>query len=303
MVTIRVCPACGVDLVDQRDAVEVGDPWYGTEGSFTFVSCQNPQCRSLVQVPVPSAPLLDRAYSHYYTHTIEDSLLKQILQNLFGGRLKSLRLPESRGRVLLDFGCGDGKDMVALRDLGWDVLGIDTDAAARAAAQQRGLLVYASLADLPTATQIDVVLLRHVVEHVLDPAAFLRSLLPFLSDGASLVIVTPNCDAVGRRVFKRYWRGYDAPRHLQIFTPDGLSLLIRRSGYRPDSVHTAESSPGGMHSESFAHMIARLGAPPWVTYVLGRLGGLFLSFTWRVVRRFSHDSVGEEIFARAVRSD
>lgn len=296
------CPACGVRIPRERDSVKVEDPWYGTPGSFTFVTCQNPPCRTLVQVPAPTNSVLAQAYADYYTHSIEESSFKRVLQALFGGRLRSLNLPESRGRVLLDFGCGDGQDMVALRERGWDVLGIDTDAGALNAARRRGLPVYASLADLPPASEIDVVLLRHVVEHIRDPAAFLRSLLPHLSDEASLVIVTPNCNSAGRRILKKYWRGYDAPRHLQVFSPGGLALLIHRSGYRVIQLRTGESSPGGMHSESLAHLIGRLGVPSSLNYVLGRLGGLLMSLILRAVPWPSTGTpAGEEMFVLAGR--
>ena len=138
-----------------------------------------------------------------------------------------------RGR-LLDVGCGSGKAVRRLRELGWDARGLELDPVAVEAAQAGGLPVDQgdlSTAGLPEAA-FDVVTLSHVVEHVHDPLGLLRECRRVLRPGGRIVVVTPNA---GSWLHKRYgarWLGLDPPRHLHVFTLASLARLARDADLR-----------------------------------------------------------------------
>jgi len=117
----------------------------------------------------------------------------------------------------------------------WQLLGVDTSAHAVSAARERfGLeVVHASLHEARFATgAFDVVVMWDVLEHVHDPVATLVEIHRILAADGILVLRLPVLDAWERRWFGRYWSGWDAPRHLTLFSKHTLCLMLNRSGFR-----------------------------------------------------------------------
>jgi SAM-dependent methyltransferase len=144
------------------------------------------------------------------------------------------------GGRLLDVGCGDGQSLEILADLGWSVSGVEVDPSAVAVARARGLDVrQGTLADAAFAEDsFDLVTSSHVIEHVHDPADFLRQSLRVLRPGGGLVTVTPNAHAMLLEKHGASWLALDPPRHLLLFTASSLETLARAVGFRDITVRS-----------------------------------------------------------------
>jgi 2-polyprenyl-6-hydroxyphenyl methylase/3-demethylubiquinone-9 3-methyltransferase len=101
------------------------------------------------------------------------------------------------GKTALDVGCGAGLLAEPLARLGATVTGIDASAALIAVADEharRGGLTIdyraGELAELEG--QFDLITCMEVIEHVADPAAFIRLLARRLAPGGLLILSTPN---------------------------------------------------------------------------------------------------------------
>jgi SAM-dependent methyltransferase len=130
----------------------------------------------------------------------------------------------------LDVGCGNGSFLESMRRLGWMVEGQEWDPRAAEAARERGLTVHVGPLD-ELDIRVDLVTMRHVLEHVADPVAFLRAANHVLEPGGFVYATTPNLLSAGHATFGRAWRGLEPPRHLHLFTGTSLQLAAHAAGH------------------------------------------------------------------------
>jgi 2-polyprenyl-3-methyl-5-hydroxy-6-metoxy-1,4-benzoquinol methylase len=134
------------------------------------------------------------------------------------------------GRVL-DVGAGNGAFVRALRGIGVDAHGVEPNAHAVAAAHHAGsdTVVLGALEDATLPFDAwDLIRIHHVLEHVPDPIATLRTARNLLSGSGRMVVVVPNLGGIGRRLFGASWDGLELPRHLHHFTRSSLASAIAR---------------------------------------------------------------------------
>jgi len=142
--------------------------------------------------------------------------------------------------AILELGSATGEFLAELRRYGRTrLLGLELSAeAARIARARHGLDVRAGQLDevsLPPAS-FDVVLMRHVLEHLPDPRETLTRIAHLLRPGGYCIFTIPNIDSHTARIFGRDWYGYQFPRHFFLFPQPALVALLERSGLRIEKV-------------------------------------------------------------------
>lgn len=138
------------------------------------------------------------------------------------------------GGRLLDVGCGAGIFLEAMKLLpGWQVEGLELKRSVAAAVSRRleipvfgGTLEEAAFAD----ESFDAITMWDVLEHVLDVTGTLREVARVLRPGGVFVARVPNWSSFDRSLFGEAWAGYDAPRHMYVFSERTLSALLEREG-------------------------------------------------------------------------
>ena len=89
----------------------------------------------------------------------------------------------------------------------------------------------------------DAVFSLHSIEHVYDPRLFISRAAGFLRPGGFLYLITPNFQALGRRIFHQDWFPFEAPRHLNLLTPRSLRSICEACGLlRVRSIRTLARS-------------------------------------------------------------
>ena len=157
------------------------------------------------------------------------------------------------GRTALDVGCGAGLLCEPLARLGARVTGIDAAAENIAVAQDHaarsGLAIdYRAIGVEEMTGRFDLVTSLEVIEHVRDPAGFVRGLAEVLADDGLLVMSTPNRTPLSRLALITLAEGTGRiPRGThdwdKFLTPDELTDLLQRAGLTVTDVRGLAYSP------------------------------------------------------------
>jgi 2-polyprenyl-6-hydroxyphenyl methylase/3-demethylubiquinone-9 3-methyltransferase len=145
------------------------------------------------------------------------------------------------GKSAADVGCGAGLLCEPLTRLGADVVGIDAApeniAAARLHAEGQGLLIdyRTGSIDVLGTEPFDLITSMEVIEHVEEPASFVRGLAGALVPGGLLILSTPNRTPLSRLAMITVGEGLGAiPRGThdwdRFLTPDELRALVETAG-------------------------------------------------------------------------
>lgn len=132
----------------------------------------------------------------------------------------------------MEVGCATGLGLVAGRNQGWKMFGLDVADSAAKHAIDKGFptgSVVKSLSELKSGL-FSAVGFFDALEHIPDPAEFLIKLEKHLLPNAEIIIVLPRADTLSRRLLGRWWPHY-LPDHWVHFTHEGIRLLAERTGY------------------------------------------------------------------------
>jgi 2-polyprenyl-3-methyl-5-hydroxy-6-metoxy-1,4-benzoquinol methylase len=226
------CDLCGSQKTDTVVA-DARDNDMGIPGRFAIVQCS--VCGFVYLNPRPDARRILAHYPREYGIYHPDNWLVAGIKNfLRRGDIKLIaRLTGGQGRVL-DVGCGLG-ELLGRLGASYEKYGLEMDkASADVAGRLSGARVWRGQFEsfvFPENAKFDVVIMRYLFEHLPSPMEALRKLRSIISDKGFAVISVPNYDSIERRVFGRYWHGYEIPRHFSHFSADTMRQFAEHSGF------------------------------------------------------------------------
>lgn len=192
--------------------------------------------------------LAERPYSHdigqyykagYYTHSKSKgfSLYFGYFRNWIKSKFIKREISKSFGEnMYLDIGCGSGVHLSDYASGGWKVHGIEIDETALSVArEQNSTCMFESVPFNKGSfgeNKFDLVNLSHVLEHLYELNEFMEVLTEKTSKSAKVIIAVPRFESIERKVFGKYWRGIEAPRHLHHFNRDTLISLFESYSFK-----------------------------------------------------------------------
>ena len=234
------CPLCQAD--EPTPFLYLKDWGYQTPGDFTIVQCS--LCELYYLNPRPSPANIQRHYpGNYapYRPAIEDevwSLMRFMRRRKLVKKRNLIETFTSKDKgTLLDIGCSTGLFLAEMQNAGWETYGIDINEEAASYARNRfGLNVAVGrLSDAEfQVAMFDVICLWDVLEHTFNPLDILIEAHRILKPEGIVVCIVPNADSLDRYLFRASWVGYDAPRHLTIFSPSTLRALFYKAHFQID---------------------------------------------------------------------
>lgn len=219
----------------------------GNEDQFLFYRCAD--CR-LVNYDLAGG-LNQEKYADTRISPRDDTLPGNRGATLTFRAVRQLLPPPAR---LLDLGCGNGRLLHLAREAGYEVRGLEL--APSLAAWTHGQLgieiVAGDFLSVDPGGSHDIVVLRHVLEHLPDPRKAATRLHGLLREGGHAVLEFPNIDGLGpawkrwlRRTGlsrRRYPAGY-VPGHCHEYARDSFTALLERTGFRLVSWRTYSLNP------------------------------------------------------------
>lgn len=260
------CPACRCE--DAGEQLTVRELMFGTGESFPYAAC--PDCGSVRLAAVPED--LGRYYPEDYysvdldperifagrhvrafTRLVTRSVLfgsgrltraarkvvrRRQFQTLTSilGAVRAAGLPRGRQTRVLDVGCGSGVliHVLALAGL-TSVTGVDPFAPADRVLGSGAVILKRELEEVQE--PFDLVMFHHSFEHVLDPGASLDAAAGLLTPGGRVLVRMPTVTSDAFERYREDWVQLDAPRHITVFSREGMARLCAERGLELVATH------------------------------------------------------------------
>lgn len=174
-------------------------------------------------------------------------------------------------KVVVDVGCSAGYVLEAGKRLGLTPIGVDLSNFAVTLCRERGYRAeLGSLDQIPLeSNSVDILTLKHTLEHVNDPLAGLREIFRVLRPGGSVLIVVPDADKWKIALMPRLGRDLRPElrgwQHHVYFSSANLRRALERCGFEVMHEHKAVFRPTANPLLEWPRF-----AVYWLTSTLGR---------------------------------
>jgi 2-polyprenyl-3-methyl-5-hydroxy-6-metoxy-1,4-benzoquinol methylase len=249
-----------------------------SKGGRAFIKCED--CGLVIVDPLPTPEELQEFYDRdYELETGGGTALSAAEHMAHATARHRLGIVEqfATGR-LLDIGCSTGFFLQESSQRGFEADGIDLSRTAVAEARASKLNAYAATVETyQGGAQYDVVTAFDVMEHVLDPAAFLRSVSRLLKPAGILVLTTPDTGSLTCRLMGRRWYFYVPGLHNFHFDRRNITTLLAHQGFRV--LHVASAGK----ALTYEYSLREFASSNPLIHRLWKLFGLILPRSWHRV--------------------
>lgn len=223
------CPICeGTSFVNVLDCKD----YTVSKKEFSITECDS--CKFWFTNPIPKEGDIGSFYESedYISHSnIKKGITNRIYQRVRKITLKEkLKLiqKESKGKNILDIGCGTGEFLNQCKSANFNCLGIEPSTVAKEyAIKNYGLNIKEEeyISEIKDKS-IDVISMWHVLEHVYHLNKRIEEMHRILKDNGVIVVAVPNCNSYDAKYYQEYWAAYDLPRHLYHFKPKDIKRIF-----------------------------------------------------------------------------
>lgn len=221
----------------------------GNQNEFKFYKCNS--C-GLVNYDI-LAGLNQEKYGDHFNDPFDETLKINIDQKETFRYIKRYLKPPGKA---FEIGCGNGKLLSLLKNEGWSASGLELSPLL---AQSIGktLDIDVDVDDFlkynpPNNELFDIVVLRHVLEHLIDPLLALMKINSFLKLGGRVILEFPNIEGFDLKIkrflqrnklyHKKYANNYK-PGHCNEFSYKSFERLAAMTGFQIEKFETYSHNP------------------------------------------------------------
>jgi len=235
------CPLC-------HAASSISTVYRFEEDAHYVVACST--CLVQTILPHPSRTELTEFYENYHNTRTDDEVMPFLIAGnaeLLADLRKRYGVAAGSSVRYLEIGFGNGASLLAAAQAGFECVGLDLDpgniADVERRAKQLGLEITLRAGDGNTDLSSDrafhLIKASQLIEHLIDPAAFVRSMALMLTSDGCLYLECPNNSALFLRLKNRLRRRYarlnfynslKLSEHLWGFNRRSMTTLLVRAG-------------------------------------------------------------------------
>ena len=145
-------------------------------------------------------------------------------------KYKVLKTVSDNEKSLLDFGSGNAYFVSQLKKRGLPAVAYDPfydSVLNKTVNDDKVLKDEKSL----ISARFSTVTMWHSLEHVFSYKDTLSLVSEILMSKGNLIVACPNYESFDANYYKKFWAGYDAPRHYWHFSPKGLKDVMSQNGF------------------------------------------------------------------------
>jgi len=224
---MKNCLICEQSVGAYHKILEITD-YAGTQ-NFSIMEC--PACRILKTDPIPDDlgtlyedSAFDKPQGEFH-HFLKGILIRREIKRI---------VTATHSKGFLDMGSGHGNFSENLHKLGYSAVATDSHLQRPYYIRSIPQIPYKHfdynkmLIEDPACVQNRTVVLRHVLEHIRDPKAFLQK---FISWGAAyFYIAVPNAQSLERLIFREHNAFWHPPFHIWHYHKASMEKLLNSSG-------------------------------------------------------------------------
>ena len=165
-----------------------------TSGDFKVISCSNCGLKRLY--PFADIHYESSDYREAYNGSSDSDHYIQMHDQEQNPRLANIGIESFRNKIVLDYGCGGGSFLDAVKGVSKKTIGIEPFEGFHSSLSSRGHEVYAKVEDVLSRYigEIDVVISFGVIEHTDHPIDYLKNIFTLLKIGGVIFLETDNHD-------------------------------------------------------------------------------------------------------------
>ncbi len=247
------CPACdGDSFIEEFEKL-----------GFKYVSCKN--CSTLFVSPRPQLDTLKEFYSKspsssFWVNEFFMPVAEVRREKIFKPRADyvSKILDTSKRWIVGDIGAGIGLFLEELRKLlpGNRYIAIEPSVEMADICNKKGLEAKCiCIEDINEMGNFDLLTSFELLEHLFDPASFIKKVYTLLKPGGLLLLTTLNCKGFDILLLWDKSKSIIPPHHLNFFNPSSMRHLLERSGFEVIEI----STPGKLDWDIIEGMINNEG--------------------------------------------
>lgn len=241
-----LCRICGHNNLDAQ-VHHVNDKMFGGNEYFEYFECEACETLQISTVPADMAAYYpDNYYSLKSNTTLQQRLLFRMRDLIFYYKFPKflveklkikmsnlsleafLKISPTKKARILDVGCGEGKFLNSIYNLGFkNIVGIEPFALKE---QEKPFpILKKTLEDLES--RFDIITFNHVFEHVEDVNLTLKVCHALLNENGTIIIRVPVKDSYAYELYQENWVQWDAPRHFQLLTKKAIKILTHQNNF------------------------------------------------------------------------